>query len=375
MGKRKTQEEYVNELVIKNPTIKLVGKYINNRTAVAHYCVKHNVFWDITPSNALQGKGCEKCGREKIGDASRKSRDQYIEELALANPTIKLVGYYKDANTPTDHYCEVHDIISKIIPYNALHGAGCSMCRVEKSSNQQRKSQDQYMAELNIKNPNVKLVGKYINATTPVEHYCEIHQIIWNISPDAALRGQGCRQCKSERIGSALKKSEEQYIKELSSTNPNVILCGEYQNAVTPTPHMCLIHNYEWSPTPGNLLSGHGCPKCSESQGEKQIALWLQEHYIENIPQKRFEDCRDIYTLPFDFYLPDTDTCIEYQGEQHYRPVNFGGISDEEAYDNFMKTQHHDEIKRNYCAENNIQLICIPYWEDADNYLNKNLLI
>ena len=152
-------------------------------------------------------------------------------------------------------------------------------------------------------------------------------------------------------------------------------MAGEYINSVTPTPHECLIHHFEWSPTPGNLLAGKGCPKCSESQGEKQITLWLECRSVINIPQKRFDDCRDVNTLPFDFYIPESHICIEYQGEQHYRPVNFGGISDEEAYNNFLKTQYHDEIKKNYCTNNNITLICIPYWEDVNEYLNKNLLI
>lgn len=375
MGKRKTREDYIDELAIKNPTVKLVGEYINNRTPTTHYCEIHNIYWDISPNNALCGKGCKKCCSERIGKALRKSEAQYVQELALSNPTIKLVGTYIDANTPTEHYCEIHKVASEITPYNALHGAGCVKCHFEKIANQKRKQQDEYIAELSIKNPTVKLVGTYINARTPIAHYCEIHQIIWNISPCAALQGQGCQQCKNERIGDALKKSKEQYINELSIIHPNIVLCGEYLNANTPTPHRCLIHDYEWCPTPGNILSGHGCSKCNESKGELQITLWLQQNKMIGIAQKRFCDCCDIKPLPFDFYIPELNVCIEYQGEQHYRPINFGGISDEDAYNNFLITQRHDEIKRNYCIKNNIKLICVPYWENVDKYLNQNLLI
>ena len=375
MGKRKTQDEYVDELAIKNPAVKLVGEYINNRTPVLHYCEKHKVYWDISPSNALKGKGCRACGYEKIGDMFRKSEEQYIYELSLVNPTLKLIGTYINANTSTDHYCEIHKIVSKLVPYNALHGAGCVQCSIDKSSGKTRKSYKRYVTELAVNNPSVKLVGDYINATTPTEHYCEIHQIIWNISPDAALRGQGCHQCKNERIGATLKKSEEQYIRELTTIHPHIVLCEQYHNATTPTLHRCLVHNYEWFPLPGNLLSGHGCPKCNESKGEVQVGLWLSHHKMISVSQKRFDDCYDIKPLPFDFYIPSLNICIEYQGEQHYRPVNFGGISDDEAYSNFLTTQHHDKIKLDYCINHNIQLICIPYWEDINEYLNKNLLI
>lgn len=375
MTKKKTREEYIEELKVKNPDIELVGDYINSKTKTPHRCKKHNVIWDVSPGYALQGSGCRMCLREKIGNALRKSEEKYVQELALNNPTIKLAGKYINAKTPIDHYCEVHNITSKITPYNALHGAGCVKCHFERISNQRRKTRDEYILELSIKNPTVKLVGEYINAKTPTEHYCEIHQVTWNISPSAALQGQGCQFCKNERIGDALKKSEEQYIKELSIIHPNIVLRGQYIGANIPTLHECLIHSYKWYPTPGNLLGGHGCPKCNESKGETQISLWLEQNKIINVPQKRFDDCCNTKPLPFDFYIPESNVCIEYQGEQHYRPVNFGGISDKEAYNNFLKIQYHDEIKRNYCMENNIELICIPYWEDIDKYLNKNLLI
>lgn len=375
MSKRKTQDEYVNELAVKNPIVKLVGKYINNRTPVMHYCEAHDIYWDAVPSNVLRGNGCKKCRSERIGNALRKSKERYIQELALNNPTIKLVGTYVGTNIPTEHYCEIHKTISKIAPYNALHGAGCVQCHSEKIGNHRRKSEHEYVAELGVKNPTVKLVGTYVNANTPVAHYCEVHQIVWDISPTAALQGQGCQYCKSERIGNALRKSEDQYVKELLMVNPNIILCGKYQNSNTPTLHRCLIHDYEWSPTPSNVLREHGCPKCNESKGEAQITQWLRQHKIINTPQKRFLECFDTKPLPFDFYIQELNVCIEYQGEHHYRPVNFGGISDEEAYNNFLITQHHDEIKRNYCTSNNIKLICIPYFENVDEYLNKNLLI
>jgi len=74
-----------------------------------------------------------------------------------------------------------------------------------------------------------------------------------------------------------------------------------------------------------------------------------------------------------DFAIFDKDKVlyclIEYDGEQHYRPVNFGGMSDEKALNNLEKTKKHDQIKNNYCKKNNIKLIRIPYWE-SNNYKN-----
>ena len=127
----------------------------------------------------------------------------------------------------------------------------------------------------------------------------------------------------------------------------------------------CLKHNVELTATPQEILYGRGCPNCSKniSLSENIIQNILEDNNIAYIKQFCFTDCRDKAPLPFDFYLPEYNICIEYDGEQHYRPVNFGGIDDERAKENFILTQQHDEIKNAYCKNNNIDLIRIPYWE------------
>ena len=64
----------------------------------------------------------------------------------------------------------------------------------------------------------------------------------------------------------------------------------------------------------------------------------------------------------YDFYLPQYNLFIEYDGRQHYEPVRFYG-DDEDAEYVFKRTQKHDKIKNRYCEENNINLLRIPYWE------------
>ena len=69
-------------------------------------------------------------------------------------------------------------------------------------------------------------------------------------------------------------------------------------------------------------------------------------------------ECKNIKSLLFDFFIPKYNTCIEFDGEQHFRPINFmGGI------DKFEKTKINDNIKTIFCQENNIKLIRIPYYD------------
>jgi hypothetical protein len=101
-----------------------------------------------------------------------------------------------------------------------------------------------------------------------------------------------------------------------------------------------------------NLERGQG------SYGEQKVRQVLREHEIVFSEQYRFDDCKFKLPLPFDFYLPNLNTIIEYDGMQHFEIVEaWGGI--EHLIDNVIR----DTIKNEYCKANNIKLIRIPYYE------------
>lgn len=108
------------------------------------------------------------------------------------------------------------------------------------------------------------------------------------------------------------------------------------------------------------------CGCSNYSNMENFIANVLSEHQINYIPQARFSDCKNIYPLPFDFYLYDYNTIIEYDGEQHFRPVDFFG-----GDVGFAKIIFNDNIKNNYCEEHKINLIRLPYNLSQQEIKNK----
>ena len=113
---------------------------------------------------------------------------------------------------------------------------------------------------------------------------------------------------------------------------------------------------------PGHhIKSKAGCPVCKQSKGEKAISDFLKENNINYEQQKRFKDCKNQKPLPFDFYLPGYNLCIEYQGEQHFNKTAF--LKKDE---DFKKAQKRDEIKRNWCSKpENPNLLEIRYDEDV----------
>ena len=99
---------------------------------------------------------------------------------------------------------------------------------------------------------------------------------------------------------------------------------------------------------------------------EEKRSNILDKLNIESKSQYTFEDCKFYNVLPFDFYLPQYNILIEYDGIQHFEPIDFAGKGKEWAMNRFIDCVIRDTIKNEYCKKNNIKLIRIPYW-DFDN--------
>lgn len=113
-----------------------------------------------------------------------------------------------------------------------------------------------------------------------------------------------------------------------------------------------------------NFLTSKGCPKCfrTMSKGEQIIFNFLKKKEIAFSYQKSLE--APYKRFHFDFFLPDYNLAIEYQGEQHYK--------EKKMWDSFENVKKRDEIKRKYCVDKGIELMEIPYW---DYNKIKNILI
>lgn len=167
-----------------------------------------------------------------------------------------------------------------------------------------------------------------------------------------------------ENIKFSVRKTTEQFIKEANEVH-DFKFSYEKTNYVKNQIKViitCPVHG-DFNQNPLSHLQGNGCPNCNESKGEKEIAKYLDKNEISYYRQHKFDDCKNIFTLPFDFYLPKYRTAIEFDGIQHYEPLNFfGGI----GY--FEKLKTNDKIKNDYCEDNYINLIRIRYDQIDDIY-------
>ena len=128
----------------------------------------------------------------------------------------------------------------------------------------------------------------------------------------------------------------------------------------------------DYQVTCNNFFHGQRCGECKESKGEREIRKILNTHNINFIPQKEFSDLvgtSEWKPLSYDFYLPEHNLLIEYQGNYH------DGTAKQQTEEDYLRQQEHDRRKKEYAKLHNIKLLEIWYWDfdNIETILNENV--
>ncbi|GIV43863.1 MAG: hypothetical protein KatS3mg035_0986 [Bacteroidia bacterium] len=186
-------------------------------------------------------------------------------------------------------------------------------------------------------------------------------------TPDRHMNSNGCLRCGIETASNKKTYNTFEFIQKSKKIHGNKYDYSlvDYKYCKDKIIIICPKHG-EFKQTPNAHWAGKGCSRCMESKGEREIANILSENNITFETQKTFEQCKNKNYLPFDFYLCKYNTCIEYDGEQHYKVVDwFGGEK------GFNTIQKNDKFKTNFCKKFKIKLIRIKYNQNIKNILNK----
>jgi hypothetical protein len=203
----------------------------------------------------------------------------------------------------------------------------------------------------------------YVNAVTKVTIICPKHGG-FEQQPNNHLYGQRCIKCMGDNVRKARISNTNDFIKkskEIHGEKYDYSLVN-YKTGKDKVIIICSTHG-EFLQTPfahSSPSMKQGCPFCKISKGEDEIERFLIKNNIEYIREYKFKDCINPKTnkkLPFDFYLPQINTIIEYQGEQHYKKTGYfesrgGGLKD---------LQYRDKIKKEFGILNNFNYIEISY--------------
>lgn len=307
-----------------------------------------------------------------MGTRVKYTENDYIEKCKSIG--LEYIGNHKEQKLGTviDFICLKHrnkGVQSKDWSHLKTYVYGCSYCSGRGKTNED-------IIPL-IKNKDVELISQYQGNEKPIKCKCNECGNEWVTLPKVLItNGSGCPRCGKEKAAKSEAKTKEQFIKDLKDVNPFIEVIGEYINTHTKIECKCKIDGTVWFAYPANLLNcSAGCPCCNMSVGERKLLEVLTKLNINFIPQHTIKDCKFILNLKFDAFDINNNIAFEYNGEQHYHPIDFAGRGKEWAEQEFEKTIKRDNAKIEYCKNNNIPIIIIPYWErnNMENYILEKL--
>jgi len=362
--KKLTTEEFIRKSKIKHLDLydySLV-EYKNCDTKVKIIC-KNNHIFEQTPKLHLIGNGCIYCsGKKKL------TTEEFIENA------IKIHDYkydyslveYENCDKKVKIICKYHGIFEQTPNNHISNKNGCPKCHNLNLT-------DEEIIDKFNKVHNFKYdysLSKFDKSYKKIKIICPEHGIFEQLMY-CHTAGQGCKKCANN-----VRFTNEEFIK-ISNKIHNFkydYSLVDYKNYNTKVKIICPIHGV-FEQVSNYHMQGAGCKRCIFSKNEKKISDILDNLEIKYEIQKRFDNCKDKRTLPFDFYLSKYECCIEYDGEQHFKIIDvWGGI---ESYNNRIE---HDTIKNLYCEQNKIKLLRINYLDDLERKLisflkNENIII
>lgn len=350
-------------------------------------CEKHGVFKRvakyITKTKLRGGSPCKNCGAE-LRKLSEKENTPTQNNLAEKNPQLKNLWSDKnDMDMNNFSYgsdskvwwkClekNYHPDYKQSIYQKARMGAGCPYC-----SGRKLVKEDSFASVY----PEYVKLWSDKNSKTPYEYTRQSNKKVWfkcenglhedyEQTVNNKSHGKMCVDCGVERSRESSLKPKHSN-NTIGSRKPQLIPYWSDKNEKTIYEHNYGTDQYLWwkcengkhddylQKSSNKVFKGYRCPKCNYSRGEKTVGDILSHNGIEYFTEHMFSNLRSVNNgvLRFDFYIPSLNICIEYDGIQHFEPVDFFG--GEKAYKLQMM---NDELKGKYCMNNNIELIRIPY--------------
>lgn len=300
----------------------------------------------------------------------RKTTEEFKKEIFnLTGDEYKLLTPYVTSKTKVKL---LHNRCKRsywVKPNVFLTGRRCPYCSKETRGINRRLNNKQFL--IKVKNQvggDYTFLEPYVNTRTKLKVRHNKCGTVYYVTPDQFLHNKTrCPYCNPQRPKD--KKFFLDYIRD--NANDEYEIVGTYTKASKKVKIKHLKCGKSWLISPTIFMTGVRCPYCTNIHGESLIQHILDEEGIKYEYPKGFSDLKDKHMLHYDFYIPGQRTLIEYQGKQHYQPVeHFGGN------DSFKKQQFHDNLKRRYAKEHGYNLIEVPYTannnEDIKLYLAKH---
>lgn len=348
-------------------------RYRKSGVLVEVICPDHGPF--TARPNHLRGVGCPKCGTEAMANKQRTTMSEFIKR---ANETHEnRYDYskvrYERTHDQVDIICAKHGVFSQT-PANHLRGNGCRKCASEENAQNLAMPMDEFLNRAQEIHGNEYSYDKmkYKSSTDKIVIICPVHGA-FEQTPSKHLMGQGCPSCAnrdmdlSRFVQRAREVHGDRYDYSVS------VYCGARKKIEITCPE-----HGRFEQTVHHHLNEIGCPLCVDtfnSNGVKKIDAWLVEKNISFQREMTFDDLRseknETYRLRCDFFLPEHDIIIEFDGQQHFSPKSLWG--GEEA---FRVLKANDQKKNKWAEEKGYKMVRIRFdqIDGIDKILSKHIV-
>lgn len=287
----------------------------------------------------------------------RKTHEEFIEEVNLLHKgRYTILSRYEGSRAKirvihNECGCEV-----SVRSDSLLKGSKCLKCTYKGYT----KTHEEYVKQVyDVHGSDYVVVSEYKGAHETIDIKHTVCGSINTVNANSVLQGKKCVHCFNKKR----TKSHEEFVEEVHNlVGSEYSVVSPYQTAIKPITFRHEECGHEFSSSANAFVSGgNRCPNCSYSKGEQNIKRVLDRLAITYTREKEFEGLMYKRPLRFDFYLPDYNLCIEYDGKQHYEPIPYFG-----GEEGFKKIQYLDGLKNTYCKDNQIHLLRIPYTSFED---------
>lgn len=358
--RRKTDAEFKKEVYdLVGNEYTFLDEYQGALTKIR---VKHNKcghVYGVEPSHFLRGSRCNYC----YVKVQRKTNSQFKKEVFdLVGNEYIFLDCYATAKTKLRVKHNKCGHIYRVDPNSFLQGRRCPFCHINSKKTDVKFRKEVY----NLVGDEYTFLDPYVNANTKIRVKHNKCGNIYEVQPSNFLHGGRCPYCAGY-----IKKTDTKFREEVYNlVGDEYTFLDKYVNSNTK---LRVKHNRcgnVYSVRPTDFISHQTrCPYCNSPKGETIITKILDTLNINYKAQKTFDDLKDNQPLSYDFYIPNQSILIEYQGIQHYQPIDyFGGISA------FKKQQKHDKLKLDYAKDHGYTLITVPYTVDTFSRIKKYLI-
>ena len=336
-------------------------EYNGYHNKVCIICPEHGEFWKTPAKHISSKQGCPNCTKKHstIPNFNSYTTEEWIKKAKSVHGDKYNYSKveYVNSKTKVCIICPKHGEFWQYPSYH-LNGNGCRKCADEKLLKTQEEFIKKCRETYGDKYDYSKV--KYINSHTKVCIICPKHGEFYVI-PKNFIRNQknehtrACLECALEER----TKTTEEFIKEAKKIHGNKYDYSkiEYNGKNHKVCVICPKHGEFWQ-YPYNHLRGNCCPHCSAEINVYETKLFdsLNKDFPELEFIHSYKNKKILNRLELDIFSEKYKLAVEYQGDQHYRPLDiYGGES------SFKKQKERDTLKKKICENNGILLLEFSY--------------